>query len=668
MKLADANRDLKVALENLGRSRRKFAEALSKTPITFNRKAALDCLENSPRLFIAYCAMVRLLKSEQTFFANESFVLVVQIPRTWALEDFEYVSEICFAGLNNKPNLVLNIFTHPPRGKKGNWDFQPQKQLCYRKVLIFAHSGVELHPEIVAAADQIADLPLSDIHHFAGVSRVFATGPLSDDDVSFLGRHAAPYIDTVFRRGRPAAPAMQRVRAVVTKTRGVRPPLPITSFGEAGAWGLSLKADLEAWRKGVLNWSEIDKGILLYGPPGVGKTSFAKSLAVECDVHLVASSLGKWQSHGHLGDLLKAMYADFAEAKDKAPALLLIDEFDAFGDRAKLRGDNAQYVLEVINAALEAIDGTSQREGVVIIGATNLPHRIDSAFLRAGRLEKHVLIAKPNNGTRAAILEYYLPEIAGDPLLLDVARRLPGRTGADLEYVARRARQKARQNGRGLTISDVLDEAPPETSLSSDEDWRVCLHEAGHAILASLADVGDIEYVAVFGLNSYAEDSNDTLGRTMIVHPAPAIRTENFFRDDICVSLAGLAAEELLLGDRSTTGGGVERSDLARATEAAVEMITKFGMGRSLQVLPPGLDETDGLSRLHYLRPEIDRILKAEFRRSKAVLEANRQVLVDLAKALQLERKVEGERLDELLAPLARNDLASVIGSRASGL
>ncbi|MDX3925186.1 MAG: AAA family ATPase [Shinella sp.] len=654
MKLAEPDKGLKRALENLARSRQKFAEALSNSPIPFNKNAALDCLANSPRLFVAYCALIRLLKAERDFFAAETYVLVVRTPRNWSLDDFEYLSELCFTALNKQANLVLNVFCHSPRGKKGQWDFQPQKQLPYRKLIIFLPMGGELHPEFSAAADKIIELEISE-RYFNDLSRLLRTGPLTNHDISFLSKQDAPFIDAVFRRGRPAAPAIQRLRQVVSKAKHARTPLPITSFGEAGNWGLRLKADLDAWRKGVLPWTDVDKGILLYGSPGVGKTSFAIALAAECDLHLVPTSLAKWQSGGHLGDLLRAMYADFAEAKANAPSILLIDEFDAFGDRAKLSGDNAQYVLEVINAALEAIDGASGREGVVIIGATNLPERIDPAFLRAGRLEKHIHIGKPHASARAEILAYYLPELAGDPSLTEIARRLPGRTGADLEYLARRARQKARLDGRSPTISDVLVELPAEIQLSKDDDWRVCLHEAGHAILAKLFDVGTIDSVEVFDLDHRPEDGEDSHGRTTISVPALAIRTENSFRADIAMQLGGMVAEQLVLGDRSTTAGGTPGSDLAGATDLAVKMVSMFGMGRSLHIVPKpflGSNDPDLFTRLSGLRFEVDRILQAEFARAKAALEANRDALLHLANALRSERKLTGERLAEFLDPL----------------
>ena len=654
MKLAAPDKSLKTALENLARSRQKFAEALSNSPMPFNRKAALDCLANSPRLFVAYCALVRLLKAERDFFAAETYVLVIRTPRNWSLDDFEYLSDVCFPALNKQANLVLNAFCHSPRGKKGQWDFQPQKQLPYRKVIVFLSMGGELHPEFGAAADNIIDLQISE-RYFMGLSRLLRTGPLTSQDISFLSQQDAPFIDAVFRRSRPTAPAIQRLRQVVSKVKHARTPLPLISFGEAGSWGFRLKADLDAWRKGVLPWTEIDKGVLLYGSPGVGKTSFAIALAAECNVQLVPASLAKWQSGGHLGDLLRAMYVDFAEAKANTPSILLIDEFDAFGDRAKLSGDNAQYVVEVINAALEAIDGAAGREGVVIIGATNLPERIDPAFLRAGRLEKHIHIGKPTSSARAEILAYYLPELAGNPGLSEIARRLPGRTGADLEYLARRARQKARLDGRSPTISDISGELPQETPLSKDDDWRVCLHEAGHAILAKLFDVGTVESVEVFDLDHRAEEHQDAHGRTAISLPQFSIRTENSLRADIAMQLGGMIAEELILGDRSTTAGGSPDSDLAGATDLAVKMVSMFGMGRSLHIVPrPHIDSRDAdlFARLPGLRFEVDRILQTEFARAKTALESNRDALLHLANALQSDRKLTGERLAALLDPL----------------
>ncbi len=654
MKPAAPDRRLKRALENLARSKTKLAEALSKTPVPFNRKAALDCLATSPRLFIAYCALVHLLKIERDFFAAETYVLVVRIPRVWSLDDYEYLSEICFGPLNGQPNLVLNVFCHSPRGKKGHWDFQPQKQLAFRKVVVFVHDGGELHPEFAAAADKIVDLEVSN-RYFDGLSRLLRTGPHTSEDVSFLLKQNAPFIDAVYRKARPAAPALQRVRQIASRAKYPRSPLPLISFGEAGSWGLRLKADLAGWRKGILSWSDVDKGVLLYGPPGVGKTSFATALAAECDSTLIAASLAKWQSHGHLGDLLKAMYADFAEAKEKAPSIFLIDEFDGFGDRAKLSGDNAQYVLEVINAALEAIDGTSGHEGVVIMGATNLPERIDPAFLRAGRLEKHILISKPDRLTRADILRYYLPEIAEEPGLAGIAARLPGRTGADLEYIARRARQKARLDGRSLKISDVAEQLPKELALSHDDDWRVCVHEAGHTILAKLFDVGVVESVEVFDLDHRDEDGQDSHGRTTISLPKLTIRTENSFRADIAMQLGGIVAEEFVLGDRSTTAGGTTGSDLAGATELALKMVSMFGMGRTLRVFSiPSADpnEPNFLNLFPELRLEIDRILKTEFDRAKAALELHRDAVVHLATVLKSEREISGDRLTALLCSL----------------
>ncbi|WP_328804124.1 ATP-binding protein [Roseibium aggregatum] len=119
--------------------------------------------------------------------------------------------------------------------------------------------------------------------------------------------------------------------------------------------------------------------------------------------NLVASSLAQWQAAGHLGDLLKAMRRTFAEARKKAPCVLFIDEFDSVGDRATAGGDNALYIIEKINGLLECLDGVEDREGVVVVGACNHPHRIDPALLRPGRLERTVLIPLPDEEARERI-------------------------------------------------------------------------------------------------------------------------------------------------------------------------------------------------------------------------------------------------------------------------
>ncbi|PZQ10252.1 MAG: hypothetical protein DI565_20060, partial [Ancylobacter novellus] len=140
-------------------------------------------------------------------------------------------------------------------------------------------------------------------------------------------------------------------------------------LGEAGVWGKELAVDLADWKAGRLSWADVDRGVLISGPPGTGKTTYARSLARTCGVPVVLASLARWQSRGHLGDLLKAMRADFAKAIEQAPSILFIDEIDAVGDREQFDAQNRQYCTEVVAGLLECLDGAEAREGVVVVGA-----------------------------------------------------------------------------------------------------------------------------------------------------------------------------------------------------------------------------------------------------------------------------------------------------------
>ncbi|WP_292492059.1 ATP-binding protein [Mesorhizobium sp.] len=182
-------------------------------------------------------------------------------------------------------------------------------------------------------------------------------------------------------------------------------------------------------------WQDVDRGILLSGPPGTGKTTFAGALARTCDVHLVLGSLGRWQAKGHLGDLLKAMRAAFDEARKNAPSIIFIDEIDAVGDREKYSDHNAQYCTEVVAALLECIDGADGREGVTVVGACNHPHKLDAALVRAGRLDRHVHIPLPDQQGREGILRWHLQGLLPDADLSGIAAKTAGWNGASLEQL-----------------------------------------------------------------------------------------------------------------------------------------------------------------------------------------------------------------------------------------
>jgi len=654
------------ALRSVADAQRELNRVLRKSPQRLHRRRGRELLGKSPHEFLAYCALVRVLKRQHEFLSKGGGVLVVRVPRHWPLEDFEFLADICFGTGKNRDTLDFSICCHDPKNRKGKWEFQPQKYLAAPRTIVFAPKGAELHPEFETAADWTVDLEVFDSRCVASLCGFLGNGELSDDDREFLQHQDVGLIDSTFRRGRLAERAIGRLRKLLSQAANNKQILPLSSFGAAGEWAQRLKRDLALWREGVLPWNQVDKGILLYGPPGTGKTSFAKSLAVECNAHFISSSLGKWQSSGHMGDLLKAMYATFAEAKACAPSVLLVDEFDSFGHRAKLSGDNAQYMLEVINAMLEAVDGATGREGVIIVAASNLPERIDPAFLRPGRLEKHIELSKPDTAGREAILTHYLPEFAGDGALKEAARNLNGRSGADLEYIARQVRQRARDEGRPARITDLVEVVPVFIPLKPNELWRICLHEAGHAVLAKVFDIGIITSVEVYTDGHRADQDDDVHGRTMIFAPHVTLHTESSYRAEIAMKLAGLAAEELFVGDRSTASGGLEKGDLVEATELAVRMVGMFGMGNPLHVLPVRFIDTKDAAlfqKYPFIQQEIDYILQSALEEARKTLAKHRDVVLSLAEALRRKRNVSGRDLDAVLRPLPFANPSAVFAS-----
>lgn len=183
----------------------------------------------------------------------------------------------------------------------------------------------------------------------------------------------------------------------------------LCGYGAAQAWTRDLKADLALWRKGDLTWPEMSTKLLLSGPPGTGKTTFARALCNTLQVPLLVTSVANWLEPGFLGDVLQRMSAAFTQASKHAPAILFIDEIDNIGSRSSAGArQHDDYWVSLINRLLELLDGATKTEGVVIVGATNLPEKIDPALLRSGRLETHVRIPLPDVETLTGILTHHL--------------------------------------------------------------------------------------------------------------------------------------------------------------------------------------------------------------------------------------------------------------------
>lgn len=183
----------------------------------------------------------------------------------------------------------------------------------------------------------------------------------------------------------------------------------LTGYGKAKDWALALKHDLELWQAGKLAWEDMSVKLLLSGPPGTGKTEFAKALCNSLQVPLIATSVATWMEPGYLGDVLKRMSASFAEAEAAAPSILFIDEIDGIGKRGS-SGEWSSYWDSIVNRALELLNGAAKTSGVIVVGATNNPAAIDPALLRSGRLETHIPIPRPDTTALIGILRHHLKD------------------------------------------------------------------------------------------------------------------------------------------------------------------------------------------------------------------------------------------------------------------
>jgi SpoVK/Ycf46/Vps4 family AAA+-type ATPase len=528
-----------------------------------------------------------------------------------------------------------------------------------RQIVIVAEGMENIPSELKAAADVIAEIASPCADHFMAASRVAKVRGMTPEIASLLTEFSFDAIASTVRGTRPLLSAVRQLKKSVVEAEKptpvkAKPKGPrleeMAGYGAAKTWGLQLAADLRAWRAGEIAWEDVDRGALLHGPPGCGKTTYAQALANSCEVDLVVASAARWQAAGHLGDYLKAMRAAFTLAQKQSPCLLFIDEFDSFGDREGDDDHARDYRRQVINGLLECLDPAEGREGVIVVGATNNPSVIDRALLRPGRLETVIEIPLPDAAARIAILRHHLRDQAfgGDlARFVSATRRW---SGADIEKLARDARRLSRRRKVALSEDLLLEVMPARYVLSESELRHTAVHEAGHAIVAALLACDVLKHVhidrdAALGVGA------QSVGMTVFEPEVGRVKTASYYDDRIAMLLGGIAAETVVYGCHADGAGGAPTSDLMVASDLATRLERHFGFGGVLSV-----ELGKGDRPLEYLRardPElrslVDARLKMQFDRAVSLLSGRRQELDHLTEALVEKGHVFGDEVRTLV-------------------
>lgn len=474
------------------------------------------------------------------------------------------------------------------------------------------------------------------------VEAVTGVAPLRAMDPDLVRLIDIDDLPLAFRFGRRGDDCLSAIEDVVRK-RGEYlfdgPSLAeLAGYGAAKDWGLQLADDLKELKAGRLSWDDVDhKGLLLSGPPGTGKTQFARALAKTARVPLVSTSVAEWNSASYLSGTLQAIRDAFSRARRQAPCILFIDEMDGISDRSKIRGDYIEYWTQIVNLLLEQLAGIEERAGVVVIAATNHSDRIDPAVKRAGRLDREIAIEKPDARALAAIFRFHLgPELLKEADLIPVSLASRGATGADVEAMVRRAKGAARRAGRALTLEDLVAARDGDIpALPPDARWRIAIHEAGHALAAHELQAGKVGGISIDPRGGFVEFESDLSGSA----------TYDRLQREIAVLLAGRAAERLILGDVGAGAGMSRASDLGRATALAMLIETQCGLGHSGGAY---LGDVKDLVYAPSVHLGVNLQLKDAEAKAASVLDRRRGRLLVLATALDRHGYLSGDDIKSI--------------------
>jgi len=406
--------------------------------------------------------------------------------------------------------------------------------------------------------------------------------------------------------------------------------------------------------------AKIPKGVMFVGPPGTGKTLMAKAVAGEAGVPFFSMS-GSEFVEMFVGVGASRVRDLFKRAKEKAPSIIFIDEIDAVGrSRGKVNAFQANDEREsTLNQLLTELDGFGPNVGVIVLAATNRPDILDKALLRPGRFDRHIYLELPDKQERIAIFGVHMRnlKLAKNVDVKVLASLSPGFSGADIAnicneaaLIAARKKKKAVEQEDFMEARDRIVGGLERKSkiISPKEKEIVAHHEAGHAVVSwYLKNVDSLVKVSII-------PRGKSLGSAWYLPEERQIVTKSQFMDQICASLGGRAAEEVIFNEISS--GALD--DLEKVTKQAYTMVAYYGLDE--EVGPLSFYDSTGKNERMLGKPysedmaqlidkEVRDLITTAYERTKNILLEHRAELVKLAQLLLKKEVVDKEDLEEIL-------------------
>ncbi|EQB88806.1 hypothetical protein M918_03390 [Clostridium sp. BL8] len=400
--------------------------------------------------------------------------------------------------------------------------------------------------------------------------------------------------------------------------------------------------------------ARMPKGVILYGDPGTGKTLLAKAVAGEAGVPFYAVS-GSDFVQVYVGVGAGRIRSLFKKAKTQGKAVIFIDEIDAIGkqrDSGKNGGSDERD--QTLNALLTEMSGFSESSGIVVMAATNRLDMLDSALLRPGRFDRHIEVSLPDIAAREKILNLHLNnKPIKDVDIKDLAHKTAYFSGAKLESLTNEAAIIACKDNSQFITNEHFDKAYSivlagyekiERSSLSEEDRKItAYHEAGHALVSMLKLPEEkVSKVTIIPTSKGAG------GYTLSLPKDSSYQNLDYLKRRIMVLLGGRAAEEVVFGKEKVTTGAF--SDLKHTTNMINNMITEYGMGKSLGLLR--LAEMNSLtsnSDISNVIEECKVTVDELYHLVKTLLLENMELLESIAAALIDKETINNQDLVELL-------------------